>query len=48
MKYFSMFSGIGGFELGIEIALPEAECVGYSEVNKYAIQVYEVVVSINY
>lgn len=38
MRYFSMFSGIGGFELGIG---KEHECVGYSEVNKYAIQVYE-------
>ena len=56
MKYFSTFSGIGGFELGIyrageqsmvgkslaairKMKLPE--CVGYSENNKYAIQVYE-------
>lgn len=38
MKYFSMFSGIGGFELGIG---PGAECVGYSEIDKYAIKVYE-------
>ena len=37
MKYFSMFSGIGGFELG----MPEDwECVGFSEINKYAIQIY--------
>jgi len=67
MKYFSMFSGIGGFELGIqnsensrfkadrEIELPqnmpsinesgvrrsEASCIGYSEIDKYAIQIYE-------
>jgi len=38
MKYFSMFSGIGGFELGIGEA---HDCVGYSEVDKYAIQIYE-------
>lgn len=31
-----MFSGIGGFELGID-----GECVGYSEIDKYAIQIYE-------
>ena len=37
MKYFSMFSGIGGFEYGIG---DKGECVGYSEINKYAIQVY--------
>ncbi len=72
MKYFSMFSGIGGFELGIQRAysnkqfaeieqdrkgrnwnfdeargdvLPTSRstpfCIGYSEVNKYATQVYE-------
>jgi len=72
VKYFSMFSGIGGFELGIERAysnqqpatieqdgegrngdtneaggdvLPSSGstplCVGYSEVDKYAIQIYE-------
>ena len=37
-----MFSGIGGFEYGIEKAIgSEAECIGYSEVDKYAIQTYE-------
>lgn len=60
-----MFSGIGGFELGIQRAfdnrpdlrnriegIPEdntdftqsqvrAECIGYSEIDKYAIKVYE-------
>lgn len=40
MKYFSMFSGIGGFEYGINKAI-KAECVGYSEIDKYAIQIYE-------
>lgn len=41
MRYFSMFSGIGGFELGIQQAIGErAECVGFSEIDKYAIQVY--------
>ena len=37
MKYLSLFSGIGGFELGIG---EEHECIGYSEIDKYAIQVY--------
>lgn len=38
MRYFSLFSGIGGFELGI----PESwKCIGYSEMDKYAIQIYE-------
>jgi DNA (cytosine-5)-methyltransferase 1 len=66
MKYLSLFSGIGGFELGIQKAYEEnnrlslqgqnqnlrenitndkgklgtATCVGYSEIDKYAIQVY--------
>ena len=38
MKYFSAFSGIGGFELGIG---DRGGCIGYSEVDKYAIQIYE-------
>ena len=65
MKYFSMFSGIGGFELGIQQAFDvqpkderlqmeadsgsnnseqlqrTASCIGYSEIDKYAIKVYE-------
>ena len=69
MKYFSMFSGIGGFELAInqayeinrQKATAQSEssarnqqdikskyrkrkhpvCVGYSEIDKYAIQIYE-------
>lgn len=67
MNYFSMFSGIGGFELGIQRAFghkswgeqpteerqhtkgselhSESEhspiCIGYSEIDKYAIKVYE-------
>lgn len=45
VRYFSMFSGIGGFELGIEKAAKtlgiEAECVGYSEIDKHAIATYE-------
>ena len=71
MRYFSLFTGIGGFELGIQQAYdnlrnqtgrtqPKAErqpdegselhgqdngeqpiCVGYSEIDKYAIQIYQ-------
>lgn len=41
MKYFSTFSGVGGFELGIEKACPEATCVGYSEIDKYADAIYQ-------
>lgn len=40
-----MFSGVGGFELGIIRALAKkgqvAECVGYSEIDKPAIKTYE-------
>ena len=73
MRYFSMFSGVGGFELGIQRAFSgygeqqaDAEigaeedsvstqvkqpnkptqrrndtCIGYSEIDKYAIETYE-------
>ena len=41
MKVFSMFSGIGGFELGTVMASKDIEFVGYSEIDKYAIQIYE-------
>jgi len=45
VRYFSMFSGIGGFELGIEQACHilgvEPECVGYSEIDKHAITTYK-------
>ena len=41
MKYFSAFSGIGGFEQAIHSVFPDAECVGFSETDKYAIQVYK-------
>lgn len=41
MKYFSIFSGIGGFELGIQQILPDAECVGFSEVDKWAVSIYQ-------
>lgn len=38
MKYLSLFSGIGGFDLGIG---KRAQCVGYSEIDKFANQVYK-------
>jgi DNA (cytosine-5)-methyltransferase 1 len=41
MKYFSMFSGIGGFEYGLEQSKHDFECVGYSEIDKYARSIYE-------
>jgi len=42
IKIFSMFSGIGGFELGIINAIGEkAQFIGYSEIDKYAVSIYE-------
>lgn len=42
MKIFSTFSGIGGFEVGINNASAgQHEVVGYSEIDKFAIKVYE-------
>lgn len=34
MKYFSLFSGVGGFEIGLDRL--DLECVGFSEIDKYA------------
>ena len=41
LRYISLFSGIGGFELGIKKVFPKAKCVGYSEIHKPTISVYE-------
>jgi len=42
VRVFSMFSGVGGFELGIINAIGErADFIGFSEIDKYAIKVYE-------
>jgi DNA (cytosine-5)-methyltransferase 1 len=38
MKYFSLFSGIGGFELGFPRTW---KCAGFSEVDKHAIGIYQ-------
>jgi len=39
MNYLSLFSGIGGFEIPLQEA--GHKCVGFSEIDKYAIQVYK-------
>lgn len=40
MKYFSLFTGIGGFDLPLkELGF---ECVGWSEIDKYACKTFEV------
>lgn len=39
LKYFSMFSGIGGFDYALEQL--NHLCVGYAEIDKYALAVYQ-------
>jgi DNA-cytosine methyltransferase len=41
MKYLSLFSGIGGFEVAIHRVFPDSECIGYSEIKPHAVKVYE-------
>ena len=36
ITYFSTFSGVGGFEKGIQDAIPGAKCVGVCEIDKHA------------
>lgn len=38
IRYLSLFSGVGGFEIGIG---EKGTCVGYSEIDKYATQIYQ-------
>jgi len=40
MKYGSTFTGVGGFEIGINSVFPNAKCAYYSEFNKFADQTY--------
>ncbi len=40
IEYFSMFSGIGGFELAIDKVFADARCVGYSEIDRESDEVY--------
>ncbi len=44
MRYFSMFTGVGGFELGFKyanktIGFDKFKCIGFSEIDKYSNQV---------
>ena len=44
LRYLSLFTGIGGFEIGLTqaaIGRVELECIGYSEIDKYATQIYQ-------
>src|SRR5437016_3399720 len=40
LTYLSLFSGIGGFEVGISKAALDWKCIGYSEINQNAVEVY--------
>lgn len=40
MKAFSMFSGIGGFEYGIQQSNIDIDFIGHCEVDKYAESIY--------
>lgn len=40
MKFLSLFSGIGGFEVGIQNSSKDFECIGCSEIDKYAMNIY--------
>jgi len=41
MKLFEMFAGYGGASFALKKAGIDFECVGYSEIDKYAIQCYK-------
>jgi len=41
VRFLDLFSGIGGFALAADRVLPEAECVGFSEIDRNAIRIYE-------
>jgi len=43
IRYISLFSGIGGFERGIEQTTKKEEytCIGFSEIDKYAKNIYK-------
>jgi len=41
MKYLSLFTGVGGFELAIHNTFERSECVGWSEIDQHAIKVFE-------
>lgn len=41
LRFVELFAGIGGFRLGIEKAIPNAQCVYANDFDKYAAQTYE-------
>ena len=41
MNHLDLFSGIGGFSLGLKLAGVEPKWIGYSDIDKYANQVFK-------
>lgn len=41
MKYLSLFSGIGGFEVSINNVFPNAECLGFCEIDNVLSKFYQ-------
>jgi len=41
LKYLSLFAGCGMFESAIKEVFPDAKCVGFSEIDRFAISVYQ-------
>lgn len=41
MKYISLFTGIGGFEIALQKVFPDSVCIGYSEVKPSALKIYQ-------
>jgi DNA (cytosine-5)-methyltransferase 3A len=41
MRYLEMFAGIGAFSQAVKELGLDWECVGFSEIDKYAIQIYQ-------
>ena len=45
MKHLELFSGIGGFRLAIDLVGKDLHfptiCIGYSEIDKYACELYD-------
>lgn len=40
IRYLSLFSGIGGFEVGMEKSKHNFKCISFSEIDKYGISIY--------
>lgn len=40
MKFLDLFAGIGGFSAAIYAVYPQAKCLGYSEIDPYALDIY--------